>query len=64
MGELVLCTNASDLAIGTILMQEGQLITYEFKKLTFAKLNYPTHENELLVLIHALKNWSHYLLGT
>jgi hypothetical protein len=54
MGELILCTNASDLAISAMLMQEGQIITYEFKKLTFGKLNY-THENELLVVIHALK---------
>ncbi len=53
IGELVLCTNASDLAIGAMLMQEGQIIAYEFKKLAFGKLNYPTHEKELLVVIHA-----------
>ncbi len=53
MGELILCTNVSDLAIGAMLMQEGQIIAYEFKKLAFGKLNYPTHEKELLVVIHA-----------
>jgi hypothetical protein len=45
-------------------MQEGQIIAYEFRKLTFGKLNYPTHGKELLVVIHALKIWNHYLLGT
>jgi hypothetical protein len=64
MDELVLCTNASDLAIGTMLMQKGQIIAYEFRKLILGKLNYPTHEKELLVVIHALKTWNHYLLGT
>ncbi len=48
MGELILCTNDSDLAIGAMLMQKGQIIAYEF-----GKLNYPTHEKELLGVIHA-----------
>jgi hypothetical protein len=64
MGELILCTNVNDLAIGIMLMQEGQIINYEFKKLTFEKLNYPAHEKELLVVIQVLKIWNHYLLGT
>jgi len=50
-----------NLAIGPILMQEGRVIVNELKKLNLAKLNYPTHEKELLV-IHALKVWNHYLL--
>jgi hypothetical protein len=45
-------------------MQKRQIIAYEFKKLTFEKLNYPTHEKELLVVIHPLKIWSHYLSKT
>jgi hypothetical protein len=52
------CTN---LAIGLILIQEGQVIVYEFKKLNLAELNYPTPEKELLVT-HALKVWNPYLL--
>ena len=28
-----------------------------------AEMNYPTHERELLVVIHALRTWRHYLLG-
>jgi hypothetical protein len=64
MGGLLLCTNVSDLAIGIMLMQEGQIIIYEFRKLTLGKLNYPTHETDLLVVIHVKKIWSHYLLKT
>ena len=26
-------------------------------------MNYPTHDGELLALIHALRTWRHYLLG-
>ena len=27
------------------------------------KVNYATHERELLAVIHALRTWRHYLLG-
>lgn len=60
---IVLCTDVSDLALGAILMQEGLVIAYEFRKLNIVELNYPNHENELLVVIHALKIWSYYLYG-
>jgi hypothetical protein len=40
MGGLILCTNGSDLTIGAMLMQGGQLIAYEFRKLTPIELNY------------------------
>ncbi len=61
MGGLVLCTNGSDLTIGAMLMQGGQVIVYEFRKLNPIELNYPTHEEELLIVIHVLKIWNHYL---
>jgi len=60
---IVLCTDVSDLALGAILMQEGLVIAYESRKLNIVELNYPNHENELLVVIHALKIWSYYLYG-
>jgi len=64
MGGLVLCTNVNDLAIGIMLMQKGQIVTYESRKLTPGKVNYPSHQKVLLVVIHVLKIWSHYLLRT
>jgi hypothetical protein len=47
-GNIVLCTNASDLAIGAVLIQDKRVIV---------------HEKELLAVIHSLKVWRHYLLG-
>jgi hypothetical protein len=54
-GGLILCTNANDMVIGVILMQEGMVIVYRYKNLNNAWLNYPIHEEELLAIIHALK---------
>ena len=44
-------------------MQDGQLVCYETGKLNEHKYNYPMHDLELEVIIHALKMWRHYLLG-
>jgi hypothetical protein len=60
LGELVLCTDVNDLAVSVVLMQERQVIAYEFRKLTPTKLKYPNHKKELLIIIHVLKYWNHY----
>ena len=62
-GNIILCTDASDLAIGAVLMQDKKIVAYESRKLNFAELNYRVHEKELLAVIHSLKVWRHYLLG-
>jgi hypothetical protein len=62
-GNIVLYTDASDLAIGAVLMEDKRVIAYESRKLSPAELNYPVYEKELLVVIHSLKVWRHYLLG-
>ena len=62
-GNIVLCTDASDLAIGAVLMQDKRVIAYESRKLNTAELNYAVHEKELLAVVHSLKVWRHYLLG-
>jgi len=60
-------TDASDYAIGAVLSQNrghgDQPIAYESRKLSHAELNYPTHEKELLAIVHALKIWRPYLEG-
>jgi hypothetical protein len=28
------------------------------------ELNYPTHDLELTVVVHALRIWKHYIMGT
>ncbi|KAL1914164.1 uncharacterized protein VTP21DRAFT_10268 [Calcarisporiella thermophila] len=60
-------TDASDYAVGAVLTQDQgrgmQPIAFESRKLTPAEQNYPTHERELLAIVHALKVWRCYLEG-
>ncbi|CAN6566578.1 unnamed protein product [Malus baccata var. baccata] len=57
-------TDASDFDIGGVLMQEGHPIAYESRKLNNAEKRYTTHEKEMTAIIHCLRVWRHYLLGT
>jgi len=45
-------------------MQDNRFITYASQALRPHKLNYLTHDLELAAVIHALKIWKHYLMGT
>ncbi|MCO5559584.1 hypothetical protein L7F22_013185 [Adiantum nelumboides] len=56
-------THASDRAIGAVLLQDGQPIAFESKKLDTTQQNYSVYERELYAIIHALKKWQHYLYG-
>ena len=56
-------TDASDYAIGAILVQDGRPIAYESKKLNGAQQNYHTTDRELLAVVHALEIWRCYLEG-
>ena len=65
----VLTTDASGLAVAAILTQpddEGHQhpVAYESRKLTVAERNYPAHVLELLAVVHALRVFKHYLLGS
>ena len=55
-------------ALGCVLLQECDKkwhpVAFESRKLSGAEQGYPTHERELLALVHALKTWRHYLLGS
>ena len=64
----IIHTDASQFAIGAVLMQQneqGQLkpIAFTSRKLHDAECKYPTHDQELLAIIHALKQWKHYCLN-
>ena len=61
--ESVVCTDACKKELGEVLMQEGQIVCYESQKMNEHKLNYPTHDLYLEVIIHTLNMWMHYLLG-
>ncbi|GMI83714.1 hypothetical protein HRI_002040700 [Hibiscus trionum] len=45
-------------------MQEGHPTTFESQKLSGAETRYATQEKELLAVIHCLRAWRHYLLGS
>jgi hypothetical protein len=45
-------------------MQEGHTIAYASHQLRKHELNYPTHDLELAAVVHALKIWRHYIMGT
>jgi len=64
----VVHTDASGFAIGAVLQQDHgaglQPIAYLSKKMLDPETRYPVHEQELLAIIHAIKTWRHYLMGT
>jgi hypothetical protein len=55
--------DASGTGLGCVLMQEGRVITYASQALRPHEINYPTHDLELAIVVHALKMWRHYLMG-
>jgi hypothetical protein len=66
---LVIETNASDYALAAILSQvesnkEIHPVTYLSQTFSDTKLNYDTHNKELMAIYEAFKAWQHYLEGT
>jgi RNase H-like domain found in reverse transcriptase/Reverse transcriptase (RNA-dependent DNA polymerase)/Integrase zinc binding domain len=66
---LVIETDASDYALAPILSQvesngEIHLVTYLSQTFSDTKLNYNTHDKELMAIYEAFKAWQHYLEGT
>jgi hypothetical protein len=55
--------DASYTGLGCVLMQEGRVVAYSSRQLKVHEKNYPTHDLELAVVVHALKTWRHYLCG-
>jgi hypothetical protein len=43
------------MGIGGVLMQEGHVIAYASRQLRYHEEHYPTHDLELLVVVHVLK---------
>jgi hypothetical protein len=59
-----ICCDACGQGLGCVLMQEGHVIAYASRQLRKHELNYPTHDLELAAVVHALKIWRHYIMGT
>jgi hypothetical protein len=50
-------SDASNFAIGGILMQDEKPMAFKNKKLNEAERRWPTHKKEMWVVIHCLKIW-------
>jgi hypothetical protein len=57
-------TDASDFALGAILIQQGKHVAYESRILNSAERNYHTTNKEMLAVVHSLKIWRCFLEGT
>ncbi|RVW79090.1 Retrovirus-related Pol polyprotein from transposon 17.6 [Vitis vinifera] len=57
-------TDASDFAIGGVLMQERHPIAFESRKLNDMERRYTVQEKEMTAIVHCLRTWRHYLLGS
>ena len=61
--DFVVCIDACKEGLGEFLGHNGFVICYESKKLKEHENNYATHDLELVVIVHTLKKWRHYLMG-
>ena len=59
----IVVTDASDLGIGVVIMQDDHPIAFESRKLKPNEANYSVYDKELLAVVHALDIWKHYLMG-
>jgi hypothetical protein len=55
--------DASDRAIGIVLMQEGMPLAFESKQIKRKNLVKPIYEKTKLVILHVVKKWHPYLKG-
>nr|GFA49164.1 putative reverse transcriptase domain-containing protein [Tanacetum cinerariifolium] len=62
--DCIVCCDASNKGLGTVLMQREKVISYASRQLKILEKNYATHDLELGAVVFALKIWRHYLYGT
>lgn len=58
----VIATDACDVGIGTVLMQDGHPLTYVSKALGPRNSSLSVYEKEFLAILLAIEHWRHYLL--
>ena len=64
VGDFMVCINSLLEGMGAMLIQDGRVIAYESRKLKDHEFNYPTHDLELLYLVHVFFCWRHFFFGT
>ncbi|GKE34188.1 zinc finger, CCHC-type containing protein, partial [Tanacetum coccineum] len=57
-------TDASNFAIRGVLMHDGHPIAFESRKLNETERKYTVQEKEMMAVVHCLRIWRHYLLGS
>ena len=53
--EYTLYSDASDISLGCVFMQDGKVVAYASRQLKPHEQNYPTHDLELAAVVFALK---------
>lgn len=61
--EFVVCIYDFLEYLGGVLMQDNLVVSYQSRKVKPRERDYTVYDLELVVMIHALKMWIHYLLG-
>ncbi|KAA0041498.1 uncharacterized protein E5676_scaffold205G001550 [Cucumis melo var. makuwa] len=57
-------TDVSDYALGGVLLQNGHPIAYKSQKLNAVERRFTVSEKEMLAVVHCLRAWRKYLLGS
>ena len=57
-------TDAFDFAIGGVLMQAEHPIAFECQKGNDTEQRYTIQEKKMIAVVHCLRTWRHYLLGS
>ncbi|MGN5970562.1 Ty3/Gypsy family RNase HI domain-containing protein, partial [Klebsiella oxytoca] len=60
-GGYTIFTDASNIGLGCVLMQDRKVVAYGSRQLKDHEKNYATHDLELAAVVFALKMWRHYL---
>jgi hypothetical protein len=55
--------DASGQGLGCVLTQDDHVVAYASRQLRKHEEKYPTHDLELVAIVHALKIWRHYIIG-
>ncbi|EGD73373.1 hypothetical protein PTSG_13220, partial [Salpingoeca rosetta] len=59
----VVQTDASETAVGGVLMQKGRPVAFESRRYRGAEQRYDVRDKEALAIVHCLRQWRHYLYG-
>ena len=62
-GEIVLQTDASSVALGAVLLQDGKPVEFYSRKLSNVEQRYPTYEREAAAMVSAMLHFRPFLIG-